>query len=147
MNIWRRLPETRLLALGFPLHLVWEGAQLPLYTLWREAEWGYILYSMMHCTLSDMLILLVCYEAVALLNRNRYWLDGAILWNGLALTILGVGYAVYSEINSVYLEKTWAYTEMMPLVPVIGVGISPLLQWAIIPPLMLWLLRRQAARQ
>jgi len=43
MNIWRRLPETRLLALGFPLHLVWEGAQLPLYILWREAEWGYIL--------------------------------------------------------------------------------------------------------
>lgn len=46
MNAWRRLPETRLLALGFPLHFTWETAQLPLYTLWREAGWDYVLYKL-----------------------------------------------------------------------------------------------------
>lgn len=147
MNTWRHLPETRLLALGLPLHLTWESAQLPLYTLWREAEWDYILYSLAHCTLGDMLILLLCYEFIVLLKRNRHWLDSTTLWNGLAFTALGAGYTVYSEITNVYLEKTWAYTEMMPRVPFIGVGLAPLLQWTIIPPLMLWLLRTRAARQ
>ena len=144
MNIWSRLPETRLIAPGFPLHFAWETAQLPLYTLWRESEWSYILYSLLHCTLGDMLILLACYEAVALLSRNRHWLGGTLLWKGPVFTILGVSYTVYSEINNVYLEKTWAYTEMMPLVPVMGVGLAPLLQWVILPPLMLWLLRRMS---
>lgn len=142
MSTWLRLPETRLFALGFPLHLAWEGAQLPLYTLWREAEWSHILYSLTHCTLGDMLILLACYEAIALLNRNRYWLDGAILWNGLAFTILGVGYTIYSEIANVYLEKTWAYTETMPIVPGIEIGLTPLLQWLLIQPFLLWLMLR-----
>lgn len=140
MSTWYRLPETRLLALGFPLHLAWETAQLRLYTLWREAEWDYILYSLAHCTLGDMLILLVCYEIVALLRRDRYWLEGAALWNGMAFTVLGLAYTIYSEINNVYLKKTWAYTEIMPIVPGIEIGLTPLLQWLLIPPLLLWLM-------
>ncbi len=145
MNAWRRFPETRLLALGFPLHLAWETAQLPLYTLWRESERDYILYSLAHCTLGDMLILLGSYGVVALLSRNRYWLDEAARWRGLVFALLGVSYTVYSEIVNVYLEKTWAYTDAMPLVPVVGAGLAPVLQWTIIPPLMLWLLRRHQA--
>lgn len=33
----------------------------------------------------------------------------------------------------------------MPVVPVIGIGALPLLQWVLLPPLILWFARRQLA--
>ncbi|MBI3345037.1 MAG: hypothetical protein HY028_09335 [Gammaproteobacteria bacterium] len=41
---WRHIPEVRLLVLGLPLQVLWETAQLPLYTVWYQKGWGYILY-------------------------------------------------------------------------------------------------------
>lgn len=35
--------------------LVWELAQLPLYTLWREASPGYLAFAVLHCTAGDLL--------------------------------------------------------------------------------------------
>jgi hypothetical protein len=35
----------------------------------------------------------------------------------------------------------------MPLVPVVGVGLMPLLQWLLIPPVLLWLMRLTQAPQ
>ena len=138
---WRHIPEVRLLVLGLPLQVLWETAQLPLYTVWYQKEWGYILYSIVHCTLGDLLILLISYELIALLNRNRYWIDKGVLWNGLVFTVFGAGYTIYSEVTNVYIEKTWTYADVMPIVPIVGIGLAPLLQWLIIPPLLLWLTR------
>ena len=37
----------------------------------------------------------------------------------------------------------WAYAEGMPVVPLLGVGLSPALQWILLPPLVAWFVRRQ----
>jgi hypothetical protein len=37
----------------------------------------------------------------------------------------------------------WAYAERMPIVPLADVGLSPLLQWFVLPPLIVWFVRRQ----
>lgn len=37
----------------------------------------------------------------------------------------------------------WQYTEAIPTLPLLGTGLSPLLQWSLLPPLVLWLVRRQ----
>ncbi len=37
----------------------------------------------------------------------------------------------------------WGYSPIMPTVPIIGTGLVPLLQWVIIPPLVIWFVRRQ----
>ena len=50
------LPEIQLLMFGLPLQLLWEIAQFPLYTVWHEGDWGYILYGLAHCTLGDLLM-------------------------------------------------------------------------------------------
>jgi len=39
-----------------------------------------------------------------------------------------------------------AYSEIMPLVPSTGIGLSPLLQWLIIPSLAFALTKRHFAR-
>ena len=138
---WRAMPEVQLAMIGLPLSLLWEVAQFPLYTVWHQNDWGYILYGLAHCTAGDLLILLVIYELVALLNRNRRWFEGKILFNGLLFTLAGLGYTIYSEITNVRIKGTWGYTELMPIVPVIEIGGTPFLQWLLIPPILLGLMR------
>ena len=91
---WRTIPEVQLLVLALPLELLWEVAQFPLYTVWHEGDWGFILYGLAHCTLGDLLILQVAYGVVALLNRDRHWYLGNVLANGFLFTILGTVYTV-----------------------------------------------------
>lgn len=140
---WRSIPEVQLAMIGLPLSLLWEVAQFPLYTVWHQNDWGYILYGLAHCTVGDLLILLVIYELVAMLNRDRRWFEGNILFNGLLFTLAGLGYTIYSEITNVRIKGTWGYTEMMPIVPGIEIGGTPFLQWLLIPPVLLGLMRLQ----
>ena len=138
---WRQQPELRLLAFALPLETLWEIVQLPLYTVWREHAWGYILYSVAHCTAGDLLILLACFELVALLNRDRRWYHTRSGFNALLFTLAGAAYTTYSEIVNTGLAGSWGYTEYMPIVPILNIGAAPLLQWIMIPPLLLWLMR------
>ena len=139
---WHQLPELQLLMLALPLHLLWEIAQFPLYTIWHEADWVYILYSLAHCTLGDMLILLCVFWLVSLLNRSRYWVYATpIAANAALFTLLGVAYTVYSEIVNTRIKGAWAYTELMPIVPVFEIGGAPFLQWLLISPVLIWLMR------
>lgn len=139
---WRNWPEVKLVVLGLPLMLLWEIAQFPLYDVWHQNNWSYILFGLAHCTFGDLLILLVLYEIIALLNSNRAWYaaNGALV-NGLLFTLLGVSYTIYSEIMNVRIKGTWGYTELMPIVPIVDIGGMPFLQWLLIPPVILWLMR------
>jgi hypothetical protein len=138
---WRSIPEIQLLVLALPLELLWEVAQFPLYTVWHEGDWSYISYGLAHCTLGDLIILLVAYWIVALLNRNRHWYLNNILPNGALFLVLGAVYTIYSEISNVRIKGTWDYTDLMPIVPVADIGAMPFLQWILIPPVLLWLMR------
>ena len=138
---WLAIPELQLLMFSLPLELLWEVAQFPLYTVWHEGEWSYILYGLAHCTFGDLLILLVIYWVVALLNRNRYWYRSSILVNGFLFTLLGLCYTIYSEFVNVSIKGNWGYTELMPIIPVIEIGGMPFMQWVLVPPVLLWLMR------
>ena len=62
-----------------------------------------------------------------------------------ALTIgFGVAYTVFSEWLNITVCGTWAYSDLMPVVPVTGIGLSPLLQWVAVPMLALHVARRAA---
>ena len=139
---WRNWPEVRLIMLALPLELMWEIAQFPLYDVWHNNDWGYILYGLAHCTLGDLLILLVIYEVVALLNKSRYWPAKRLFLNVFSFTIMGAGYTIYSEIVNVQIKGTWGYTDLMPILPGLEIGGMPFLQWLLIPPVLLWLLRQ-----
>ena len=63
------------------------------------------------------------------------------------MTFLGVGVVttiLFEAIATGALER-WAYTDAMPRLPITGSGLLPLLQWLVIPPLVLWFVRRQIA--
>jgi hypothetical protein len=50
-----------------------------------------------------------------------------------AAVALGRGYTFFSEWLNVGLRGSWAYSEFMPVVPLTGTGLAPLLQWLILP--------------
>lgn len=54
----------------------------------------------------------------------------AVLVTALAV---GLGYTVFSEWWNVDVRGAWAYAEAMPVLPVTGTGLSPLLQWVVVP--------------
>lgn len=125
------------------LSLAWEIAHLPLYTLWREAGWSYMAFAVAHCTVGDMLIGMACL-ALALLAARQ----GPIVqwkWPRIALGTgaLGVSYTAFSEWLNVYQLQSWSYSARMPVVQIFGVelGLSPLLQWLVVPSLALYLAR------
>jgi hypothetical protein len=49
--------------------------------------------------------------------------------------LLGAAYTVFSEWLNVEIRHTWSYTPAMPVLPLIGTGLTPLLQWVVVPGL------------
>lgn len=126
-------PEGWLLVWGFSLSLAWEIAQTPLYADHTSGS-VYLLGSRLHCSLGDVLILLAAYELTALALRDRHW-PSSPGWFGVPLfTLLGAGYTVWSEWFNVQVALAWDYAPAMPTVW--GIGLAPLLQWLVIPPIV-----------
>src|SRR6516164_8234308 len=117
-------------------HFFWEAAQLPLYTLWRTGTPGKIAFALIHCTGGDILITTVTLAAAAALARAFGWPPFA--WRMLLTAIvLGTAYTIFSEWLNVEIRRSWSYTTTMPVVPFLGTGLTPLLQWLIVPGLAL----------
>ncbi len=117
-----------------PAHLAWEAVQLPLYTLWREGAPRELVIAVVHCTGGDLLIA-VAALVLALLPAGRGWPEERRAYIRVAaLTVVfGVLYTIFSEWLNVVIRQTWAYAEIMPVVPGLGTGLSPLVQWIAIP--------------
>jgi len=126
--------------LALVLHLIWEIGQLPFYTLWEEANaWRIALY-VTHCVAGDVIIATLSYLAVALAWRQADWPRQRPWTGGTTLVALGLGYTVFSEWYNVYRAGAWAYAEIMPRI--LGIGLTPLLQWVVVPIIMLVLIQR-----
>ena len=136
----RQLPEVALVLYGLVASLVWEFAHSALY-LDHARNISYIIWTRVHCSLGDVLILLGAFWWTALWFRTRFWFER----NGLAPAALfvasGLAYTIWSEWHNTRIAQTWAYTPSMPTV--LGIGLTPLAQWLVIPSLLVLLLRRR----
>lgn len=129
-------------------NLLWEVAQLPLYTLWTEASRGAIAYAVLHCTAGDVLIAGGALLAAICLTAPPGFPRRGFARVAVAATLLGLGYTVFSEWLNTSIRASWAYAPGMPIVPLVGVGLTPFLQWLVLPPLALCVaFRPRAARQ
>ena len=122
------------------LHLVWEIAQLPLYTLWDDPDRARVAAYVLHCLLGDVLIAVSVYLLTAIVFRDLAWPVRRPWTAGGFMIAAGLGFTIFSEWYNVYVTGAWAYQPAMPLVA--GIGLTPLLQWLIVPLLMILILRR-----
>lgn len=130
--------------LGLPLHLVWEIAQLPLYEI-RRNNADYVAYSILHCTLGDGLIAGVAFIVTGLALRTGDWIAQRTYAGAILLTILGVAYTIFSEWHNVTILASWKYAQTMPTF--FGIGLSPVLQWLILPAVTLFVWRALAKQE
>ena len=140
----------RLIALGYlpwlaGLSLAWEVAHLPLYTIWKDATPGYLIFALLHCTAGDVLIGGAALLLALVVLRERalpHW-----RWRRIAVLsmLFGGGYTVFSEWMNVALLRSWTYAPSMPRIDLgqFEIGVTPLLQWLAIPALALYLARRK----
>jgi hypothetical protein len=131
-------PIGRYLAVIAIGNLVWEAAQLPLYTLWVEGTRAQLAYALFHCTLGDVLIGATTLFAAITLMRARSWPTKGFRPVSYVTVILALAYTVFSEWLNVEVRQSWAYRDIMPRLPWLGTGLSPILQWMVVPPLALW---------
>jgi hypothetical protein len=122
---------SRWLTLSLLLNLVWEAAQVPLYTVWQSGSGPEIAYAALHCTAGDVIISAAGFGIAAVLLRDAEWVLTRPWAGGAIAIIAGLIYTAYSEWRNVYQLGSWAYTDAMPLV--FGIGLAPLLQWLLIP--------------
>lgn len=121
------------------LSFLWELAQMPLYTLWDSATALGLIRNALECTAANLVIgVLSLAAAKGVLRRLRRSDTGRpTATAGIVPTTcaIAVAYTVLSETINVYVLETWAYSERMPIVPVIDVGLAPLVQWIVLPSL------------
>jgi hypothetical protein len=126
-------------------NLLWETAQLPLYTLWHDGTASSITGAVLHCTAGDVVIASVALIGALLLVGNGEWQDeGWFRVAGMALGI-GIAYTTFSEYLNTAIRRSWTYSELMPTLPWLGTGLAPMAQWVVVPSAALAFAGRRAS--
>jgi hypothetical protein len=124
---------------GFLLHLIWEHAQMPLYAGFPIEALG-SRRAFMRCLYAtatgDMLFMLTLYLTLAMVHENLVWPRDPATYSRPATWVvpafIGSLLAVTFELWAVYVAGRWKY-DSMPVIPVLRVGLTPLLQMVLIP--------------
>ena len=116
---------------GVVLNYVWEVFQAPLFVgmVSMETIWW-------HCfvaALGDGLILLIIHAVGWLVFGKSGWFVHPHAAQIAYLLSFGLAIAVVVEWVAVYGLHRWAYTSQMPLIPGLGIGLTPVLQMLVLP--------------
>lgn len=132
--------------ISFLLHLVWENAQAPLYDCYATF-WQCFWICLKAVATGDMIFMAVIYLALAAVHRDIRWTDHPATFKHpgtwLLALLIGILLAVGFELWAVHVDHRWLYMPGMPIVPIIEVGLLPVLQMLVIPVLVLGFLSRR----
>lgn len=124
---------------AFALHLMWERFHIALYTGYEALEG--ILPVFVAAAVGDVMYTLLTVLGVALWRWDAGWILNAQRRDFALLALLGFFIALFVEYKAAVLGR-WEYTDMMPLVPLLDVGVSPLAQMTVLLPLSVYITMR-----
>lgn len=141
------LPEFNVAVFALLLNYPWEFLQAPLFDRMADASHWQASIACSLATVGDAVIMLVAYWVVSAYYGDRGWI--IVPRTAQISLFVAVGATVTVAIERLVLEglwiQEWRYSPSMPVLPGIGVGLSPVLQWLLLPPLVIWFARRQMA--
>ena len=117
-------------ALNYP----WELAQSPLFT--PASLIGNVWFHCFISSLGDGMMVLLLFGFVWLALRRCDWFIRPGLRGYGVLLVAGALLAVLIEWIAVHVIHRWTYTAAMPLVPGLAIGLVPVLQMVLLPPLI-----------
>jgi hypothetical protein len=137
-----RGPEWTVALFSFLLHFVWEMLQTPFFNGMPEMpHWPATVFCL-QATLGDVVIALSAFSTTAMVVRNRRWFLAPSIRDIAIYLAVGIAATIALELHAVYYVNRWAYAPQMPLIPVLKVGLIPVLQWIVVPFVVLWLARQ-----
>lgn len=122
--------------IAFLLNLAWELLQIPLYQAIQ-----YDLIGIGACaaaSVADAIMVLLLFLGFALIFHDQFWITKLNLFRIFLLVLVGGVCAVLAEMRHLSMGS-WEYSENMPTLPVVGAGLSPVLQFMILPALTFFL--------
>lgn len=134
-------PEINLSIFGFLLNFVWEIWQAPLF---KDMDSLTHFEVTLHCTqaaFGDVVILLVAFWIIVLISKSRHWIIHPKTIQVIGFIVIGVVITMVFEAIAVHVLNRWQYAAVMPTLPILGTGIAPILQWLIIPPIIVAMMR------
>ena len=140
------LPEFDLAVFALLLNFPWEVLQAPLFKGMAVAPHATVIGACVQATFGDMVIMLLAHASVAVVTRRRLWILAPSRLEVVGFVAIGLGITALIEWLATrgYWFQSWTYSPGMPVIPGIEVGLSPLIQWTIVPLVTLWFLCRQS---
>lgn len=137
------LPELNIAIFAFLLNFVWEFWQIGWFADISTASHLEGVKICTRATFGDIGIALIAFWAVSFAERKRSWVSNPTKRNVMSFAFIGVVITILFEWLATNILERWAYADSMPTLPILGTGLLPLIQWVVIPPLILWFVRRQ----
>ena len=128
-----------IISLSFVLNLAWEMLQMPLFKN-MDLSWQSTLFCAL-ASVADTLMVLLLFNVFALANKSFLWVYSISGKQILLLILIGGIGAVLAERRHVT-AGSWAYSDAMPVIPIVEAGLSPVLQFILLP----WLIFEIASR-
>jgi hypothetical protein len=132
--------QLHLFFIAVPLNLVWEVAQIRAYDFPETS----LMADVIGCfvpSLGDGLMMLIIFWSGWALFRDSQWILNPGLNGYLLMLAAGLLLAVIVEWNA-FRTGAWAYNERMITMPILGVGLLPVLQMLLLPPATAVLVQR-----
>lgn len=132
---WRwRHTLASIFAVAVLFNYPWEFAQSPLYVGMDSlgTVWG-------HCflaSLGDGLLVLLIFAIGWVALGRPFWFERPGIRGYVLMLASGVVISLSVELFASRIAGVWTYTARMPLVPGLGVGIAPVAQMLILPPVI-----------
>jgi hypothetical protein len=122
--------------LAFLLNFFWEILQMPMY---KAGDYNF--QGIAFCTLAtvvDAIMVILLYLCFSLIYSESMWVRHLRFFRVVSVMLIGATGAIVIEI--MYLSSgSWAYDQSMPIIPVLNVGLSPVLQFTVLPVIIYYL--------
>lgn len=130
-HLWSFLAA--LFAVSFAVNWPWEMLQMPAYTDMSQQPWQHTVLRCTVASIGDGAITLMAFGVGALISPVvRARSTGSKTY--VLLASIGAVFAIVIEHVALHAEE-WSYNEQMPIVPLLGVGLYPLLQLTVLVPI------------
>lgn len=129
---------------AFIFNFIWEVSQVSLYKPHFNGTFD-LIFIHLRATIGDVIVFLIIYVLMFLISRDVRWIlrdDNSSL---ATVLFLGFIFAISIEKYALLIGR-WEYSELMPIIPFIEVGLSPVLQLTILAPLVLLITRKLSAK-
>lgn len=88
-------------------NLVWEVAQLPLYTIWKTGTVRDLAIAVIHCTAGDVAISASALVIALFVAGHEIWPRSRFRAVAGSTVAIGIAYTIYSERTNVLMLRNW----------------------------------------